>query len=224
MKLVEKYLNDSSKKNTRWKEAEPYIFKDGRSTLVYCRNLKHHMDVIEEAKSHILKSTPINISRFALWCLGTRWSEAEPYIMKDYKAIVHYAKYILEGSWKEAEYLIKKPNAICDYAGINNRRFIKHEKYLIKSNHAAYYAAYIMKSRFKKAEPHIMATPMIAVWYARYVIKGRWKKAEPYILKSSRATITYLNHVVKKRWKNAEPVLKTTKYWKSYLKKYRYIP
>jgi hypothetical protein len=108
-----------------------------------------------------IKTDPKRAYKYALQKLGTRWPEAEPYIMQDPLSAFYYTKYHFN-RWPEAEpYIMKHPIA------------------------ARYYAEDILKGkRWPEAEPYIMKDPQQALYYAQRVIKDRWTEAEPYIKNS----------------------------------------
>ena len=70
--------------------------------------LHDHLYIKElEQISHIIKRSPEHAYRYALYNIGGRWPEAEPYIMKDPRAAYDYATDVIGERWLEAEPIIK---------------------------------------------------------------------------------------------------------------------
>lgn len=75
------------------------------------------------------------------WCgmYGRRWPEAEPYIMRDPKSAIYYARDFIKGRWPEAEPIIMRdPLSACYYArNVIGGRWPEAEP-IIMNNHDAY--------------------------------------------------------------------------------------
>jgi hypothetical protein len=111
-----------------------------------------------ELIKHIIKIMPEHAYQYAYKIIGTRWLEAEPYIMEDSYFALMYAQYVIRGRWKELESSI-----------ITNPRLVWQ------------YALYILQSRWIEAEPCIMKVPIYASYYSAVIMRERWIEAEPYI-------------------------------------------
>lgn len=74
------------------------------------------------------------IYRYARDILKTRWTEAEPYIMRDPEWAVEYAYDVIKGRWPEAEpYIMKNSQCAYRYAySILKGRWPEYEEYMAK--------------------------------------------------------------------------------------------
>ena len=59
---------------------------------------------------HIIKKDSHYGYLYALYIIGGRWIEAEPYIKNNSIDAFYYAKYVIKSRWKEAEANICKDN------------------------------------------------------------------------------------------------------------------
>lgn len=122
----------------RWKEAEPIILMDAKSSYIYCSHLDFRW---KEAEKKIIKD-PLLAYLYAQFVIKNRWRNAEPFIEKDANAAYMYAKNILKKRWKKAENIIKKD-----------------------PHWAYYYATDVIKDNWKEAERYIKKDK---IWWNAY--------------------------------------------------------
>jgi hypothetical protein len=120
----------------------------------------------------ILKS-PKWSARYAFYCVGRRWKQAEAVIAKDAESAFGYALN-LRGPFPEAEKTIARD-----------------------ANLAYRYAKYILQERFPLGEKSIAKDPESAARYASTILKGRWKQAEKAIMGDTKAMLIYAKGAIK---------------------------
>lgn len=153
-----------------------------------------------------------------------RWSEAEPYVLKDPKYAYYYARYVIKGPWPEAEpCVLKDPWYAYLYArSVIEKRWPEAEQYVSKDpGLAVQYARDVIKGPWPEIEPYVLKDPKLILEYAVNVIKKRWPEAEPYIVKNPEAAAWYAWTVMKgERWPEAEPyIMKDPQYAQFYAEK-----
>ena len=120
----------------------------------------------------ILKS-PKWSARYAFYCIGRRWKQAEAVIAKDAESAFGYALN-LRGPFPEAEKTIARDASL-----------------------AYRYAKYILQERFPLGERSIAKDPESAARYASTILKGRWKQAEKAIMGDTKAMLIYAKGAIK---------------------------
>jgi hypothetical protein len=210
-------------KGTKWCTSDPNTAKEylseGPLYIIFEDNQKIGQYEPESGQLMDLEDDdlePTEGLRDAFWSIGIRtdlatwfdlgkWSEAEPYIMKDPAYAYHYAKNTICGRWPEAEpYIMKDPVHTYLYAhNIIHGRWTEAEPFIMKNPEYAYcYANNIINGRWPEAEPYIMKNPKYTYNYADNIIHGRWPEAEPYIMKDPVWSYHYAAHVIHGRWLN----------------------
>lgn len=122
----------------------------------------------------ILKS-PNWSARYAFYCVGRRWKEAEAIIATDAESAFGYALNI-RGPFPEAEKAIARD-----------------------ADYAYRYATYILQDRFPQGEKSIAKNPEASARYASDIIGGRWKKGEKAIMEESQWMLHYARKSLKAR-------------------------
>ena len=130
---------------------------------------------------------------------GNRDPNLEPVILKSPNWSARYAYYCVGGRWKEAEALITgDPRVAYDYAYNVRGPFPEAEKMIARDADCAYrYAKYILHDRFPAGEKSIARDPESAARYASDVIEGRWERAEKAIMADSRWMLHYAKKAIR---------------------------
>jgi hypothetical protein len=183
-----------------------------------------------------IKMFPFQAAKYGAMFRRGGWPEAEPSIIKDPDAIIHYAKHGLRRRWPEAEqYLIKKPAKVEEY---NQELMSKGERFSdpkIERSMLKWpkFAINYWKKAFAKTSSHVskcnpwddfvengfdMAkseTDMIdAAWEymenVEYDEPFDWPEAERKFVKSPRTAYLYANSMKQGPWPEAEPYIATS--------------
>jgi hypothetical protein len=103
-----------------------------------------------------IKNTPRLMVNIATDFIQARWSEAEPYIMKDPGSAYLYAKDVVKYRWLEAEpYIMKDPGSAYLYAkDVVKDRWLEAEPYILEDEYEDedFLEAYLETFNLKKED------------------------------------------------------------------------
>jgi hypothetical protein len=130
---------------------------------------------------------------------GVRTRKLEPLILKSPNWSARYAFYCVGGRWKQAEAVIKQvATAATSYAFNVRGPFPEAEKTIAKDAQQAYfYAKNVLQDRFPIGERVMAMDAEAASRYASDIIKGRWRKGEKAIMTESRWMLHYAKKALK---------------------------
>ena len=159
------------------------------------KELKNSIDPLME----IIKNDAHCACTFAWRVLQKRWTEAEPYIMKNPKDAIEYFLQLhdkFEGRWKEAEpYILKyTPDRVFQYYNSFSEKYGKIVNLRINTLHK-----YVMRinKQFPLLEEKVLQNPndkynpKCVYEYASKILKRRWKEAEHIVMKCPNYSIKY---------------------------------
>ena len=186
----------------RWPEAEA-LMTDPKTSSINAV-VSYLNNVIKgrwpEAEKAILASNAEGTILSYMNMIKGRWPEVEPFILKNKKGIIPYAKTRIKGRWPEGEKVLLE--------GPLNIQFVR------------LYASQVVRGRWKEAEEKILSTGFMGVTqvlsmfeYIKDVVKGRWPEAEHILVRHEATLINYAEkYYAKRRWPLGEKVLLNTKH------------
>jgi hypothetical protein len=181
---------------SRFELGEAIISKNSEKSYQYSRDVLR--DRFELGEKAILKNAKFAML-YAKDVLKKRWEPAEKIILDSKKPdlVFDYAKYVICGSWLEAEDFIKTLSDIHVFNYLfdcKKQRWGEVEHLVLNSpERIVQYCESNLKDRWIEGEKQLLAKAPFEykIEYAKKILNGRWKEFEDYVFQTNNPEIYF---------------------------------